>query len=111
MSETIKADRKEVASTLSNLQGQMAVITKILNGKGNLGSLQEPVEVPEFDEEPLAQELTESKIKVALAKSQEANITKLRNLDKAVQVAEQSFEPFKNFPAPTDQSEEISSVT
>ncbi|WP_417652085.1 hypothetical protein, partial [Citrobacter freundii] len=68
MSETIKADRKEVASTLSNLQGQMAVITKILNGKGNLGSLQEPVEVPEFDEEPLAQELTESKIKVALAK-------------------------------------------
>ena len=39
MSETIKADRKEVASTLSNLQGQMAVITKILNGKGNLGSI------------------------------------------------------------------------
>lgn len=111
MSETIKADRKEIANTLNNLQGQMAVIIKILNGKNNLGTLQEPVEVPEFDEEPLAQELTESKIKAALAKSQEANITKLRNLDKAVQVAEQSFEPFKNLPAPTDQNEEISSVT
>ncbi len=60
----------EIANTLNNLQGQMAVITKILNGKNNLGTLQEPVEVPEFDEEPLAQELTESKIKAALAKSQ-----------------------------------------
>ena len=45
MSETIKADRKEIANTLNNLQGQMAVITKILSGKNNLGTLQEPVEV------------------------------------------------------------------
>ncbi|QTJ63448.1 exonuclease [Salmonella phage STWB21] len=111
MSETIKTDRKEVAATLSNLQGQMAVITKILNGKDNLGSLQEPVEIPEFDEEPLSQELTESKVKAALAKAQEANITKLRNLDKAVQVAEKSFEPYQNLPAPMCKNDEITSIT
>lgn len=110
-SDRVKTGRKDAATVLSNLEGQMSAITKVLYSKGNLGSLQDTIEIPEFDETPLSQELTEAKVNAALATKAKANNDRIVVLDKAVQAAEKAFEPFENLPAPTSKSEDIQKVT
>lgn len=109
--ERVKTGRKELAKELDNVSGQLSVINKILSTKDNLGKPQEPIEVPEFNEDPINQELTDTKVKAALAKKTEANIEKSLSLDRAVQVAEKSFEKYLNLPALLCKSDIISQVT
>lgn len=110
-SDRVKTGRKEAASALSNLEGQMAAITKVLSGKDKIQGLQAGIVVPEFDETPLTQELTEIKVKAALAKKAEASKQQYKLLDTAVQAAQTKFLPFENLPAPTPVTDELLKVT
>lgn len=110
-SERIKAGRKEVATVLSNLEGQMAAITKVLAGKSSIGAYQPHIDVPEFDESPLNNELTETKVQAALAQKAQASKQQKELLDKAVQAAKTKFLPFENLPAPTPVTEELQKIT
>lgn len=111
VSEKVKAGRKAVSARLSGLEGSLKTAQSILSSKTSLGTPQSEVEVPTFDETPLAEELTEAKVKVALAKKQEASNAQRSTLDLAVQAAKKAFAPFENLPAPTSKSEELQSVT
>lgn len=111
VSERVKAGRKAVSAKLSGLEGSLRTAQSILSSKASLGTPQSEIPIPVFDEEPLVEELTEAKVKVALAQKQKASIAKRSSLDMAVQVAEKTFAPFENLPAPTSKSEELLSVT
>lgn len=109
--ERIKAVRKEVSATLSNLEGQMTAITKIIAGKSKIGARQVYVDVPEFDETPLNNSLTETKVQAALAQKAQASKQQKELLDKAVQAAKTKFLPYENLPAPTPVIEELQKIT
>lgn len=111
VSERVKAGRKAVSAKLSGLEGSLRTAQSILSSKASLGTPQSEIPIPVFDEEPLVEELTEAKVKVALAQKQKASIAKRSSLDMAVQAAEKTFAPFENLPAPTSKSEELLSVT
>lgn len=111
VSERVKAGRKAVSAKLSGLEGSLRTAQSILSSKASLGAPQSEIPIPVFDEEPLVEELTEAKVKVALAQKQKASIAKRSSLDMAVQAAEKTFAPFENLPAPTSKSEELLSVT
>lgn len=110
-SERVKAARKDLSSTLSNLEGQMAAITKVLAGKDKVGAYQAGVVVPEFDETPLTQEATELKVTAARIVEKQNGRRQYELLDTAVQAAKNKFLPFENLPAPTPVTEELQKVT
>lgn len=124
IAEDIKVDAKDLKSALDTEQGKLLAVKKVISSAKILEPIPQ-LEVPVFevDAEALNDRIAEEKIKVALADSVSAKIqkrdthnsrvdAKRKDLDKLVQAAEQSFEPFKNLPcAPQDKSEELQNVT
>lgn len=111
-SEDIKKDAKIVKSQLDTMTGKLSGIQATITRAGTVKQVeQQKVEVPEFDETPFREQITQAKVQAALANESKAKITKMRNLDKDVQAAEKSFEPYKNLPAPTDVAQELQQVT
>lgn len=113
ISEDVKKDAKTVKSDLDKEQGKLAAIESTIARATSIAGMevQPYVPVPEFDETPLREGITEAKVQAALASETRTKINKLINLDKDVQAAVKAFEPYKNSSAPTDVSEELSQVT
>lgn len=122
ISEKIKADAKDIRSSLDIEQGKLQALKKVIDRAGNIGEVMDLQEVPVIDNS-LEDALSEEKIKVALAEEDLAKIKKrnmhnnaidkrLTDLDNLVQAAKKSFQPFENLTcAPDDKSEELQSVT
>lgn len=112
ISEDVKKDAKVIKTDLDKEQGKLSAIESTI-ARANSGNseIQAHIDVPEFDETPLREKITEARVKAALASETRTKINKLINLDKDVQAAKKSLEPFENSPAPTDVSQELSQVT
>lgn len=111
-SEDIKKDAKLVKTQLDTMTGKLSGIQATITRASTVKQVeQQKVEVPEFDETPFREQITQAKVQAALANESKAKITKMRNLDKDVQAAEKSFEPYKNLSAPTDVTPELQQVT
>lgn len=125
IADKIKEDAKQIKSALDKETGKLQTIQKVINSSSNCGQLMDILAYPTFEqtEEELQDKISGYKVKVAIVDEIEAkirkrdahnsNILKKRNdLDKKVQAAQKSFEPFKNLPrAPEDKSIELQSVT
>lgn len=113
ISEDVKKDAKLIKTDLDKEQGKLSAIESTIARATAITSMevQEYVPVPEFDEAPLREQITEARVKAALASETRTKINKLINLDKDVQAAKESLEPFENLPALTDVSEQLSQVT
>lgn len=122
-SEVVKVDVKAFKSDLDKETGKLAAIKQVIENAGKISPNMEILPEPEYNTEELTEELTGLKAKVVLVDEVEAKIRRrndhnakidkrLKDLDKNVQAAEKSFEPFKDLTcAPVDVSEQLQSVT